>query len=194
MAALIRFPEYVKPMNCGISFTGAVFLAGDAEAGIRFRRYRYHMKHTHTMELMCWEPECSPENAEKLLRNIDGIHEFGFTGADPEQEDDDGFLSDLELLELKFVLPEGEQIIYEGKELLKQAFDRSMRRKHVTWLDENCSQCGSRLNSFDKRLSKALAYKYACCERCIADEYGMETGSLRRHMERVFGIRPCIGI
>lgn len=64
----------------------------------------------------------------------------------------------------------------------------------VKWLDENCNSCGKQINSWDKRISKALAYKYPCCEKCIAKEYDMEVDALRDKMENFFGIRPCIGL
>jgi hypothetical protein len=64
----------------------------------------------------------------------------------------------------------------------------------VKWLDENCNSCGSQLNSWDARLSKALAYRYPICEKCIAKEYDMEVDVLRNRMEDYFGMRPCQGI
>jgi hypothetical protein len=64
----------------------------------------------------------------------------------------------------------------------------------LKWFDEYCGICGSRINSWDKRLSKTLAYKNPVCEKCIAKEYGMETESLRSRMEDYFGMRPCQGI
>ena len=64
----------------------------------------------------------------------------------------------------------------------------------LAWLDRYCNKCGNQLNSWDARLSKALAYKYPCCESCIADEYGMTAEELRNRMEDYFGIRPCLGI
>ncbi|MCM1215574.1 MAG: hypothetical protein NC331_08290 [Lachnospiraceae bacterium] len=64
----------------------------------------------------------------------------------------------------------------------------------LRWLDKSCNRCGSRLNSWDARLSKTLAYKYPCCESCIAGEYGMAAEALRERMEGYFGIRPCLGI
>ena len=39
------------------------------------------------------------------------------------------------------------------------------------WLDEYCNSCGRQINTWDKRISKVLAYKYPCCEDCIAKEY-----------------------
>ena len=64
----------------------------------------------------------------------------------------------------------------------------------VKWLDENCNICGQRLNSWDARLSKALAYKNKVCEKCIAKEYDMDADALRDRMEEFFGMRPCQGI
>jgi predicted amidophosphoribosyltransferase len=64
----------------------------------------------------------------------------------------------------------------------------------VKWLDEYCNQCGAQLNSWDKRCSKALAYKMPCCEKCIAKEYDITADELRGKLEEVFGMRPCMGI
>lgn len=64
----------------------------------------------------------------------------------------------------------------------------------VKWLDETCNSCGGQINSWDKRLSKTLAYKSPVCEACIAKEYGMEIPALRGRMEEYFGERPCQGI
>lgn len=64
----------------------------------------------------------------------------------------------------------------------------------VKWLDEECNICGERLNSWDARLSKTLAYKNKVCEKCIAKEYDMEQDSLRQWMEDFFDMRPCQGI
>jgi hypothetical protein len=66
--------------------------------------------------------------------------------------------------------------------------------ERVKWLDKNCNSCGAQLNSWDARLSKALAYKYQVCEKCIAKEYDMEVDALRNKMEDFFGMRPCQGI
>ena len=48
--------------------------------------------------------------------------------------------------------------------------------KRVKWLDKECNSCGARLNSWDARISKTLAYKYPCCEKCIAKEYDKTPG------------------
>ncbi len=64
----------------------------------------------------------------------------------------------------------------------------------VKWLDENCNSCDARLNSWDIKLSKALAYRIPVCEKCIAKEYDMDVDVLRDRMEGYFGIRPCVGI
>lgn len=52
----------------------------------------------------------------------------------------------------------------------------------VKWLEETCNNCGSQINSWDKRISKTLAYRYPNCEKCIAEEYDMKVGcgKLRR--------------
>ncbi len=56
----------------------------------------------------------------------------------------------------------------------------------VRWLDQDCNKCGRQLNSWDARLSKTLAYKYPCCESCIAGEYDMSAERLRDRMEDYF--------
>lgn len=47
-------------------------------------------------------------------------------------------------------------------------------------IDEYCNSCGEQLNTWDARISKALAYKYPVCEKCIAKEYDREVDELRR--------------
>lgn len=64
----------------------------------------------------------------------------------------------------------------------------------LKWLDQQCNVCNARLNSWDARLSKTLAYKYPVCEKCIAKEYDMDVDALRTRMEDFFDIRPCQGI
>lgn len=64
----------------------------------------------------------------------------------------------------------------------------------LKWLDEYCNACGSQLNSWDKRLSKTLAYKKPVCEKCIAKEYDCDVEWIRGYFERVFGMRPCMGL
>lgn len=39
--------------------------------------------------------------------------------------------------------------------------------KRVKWLDKECNSCGARLNSWDARISKTLAYKYPCSMRLM---------------------------
>lgn len=68
------------------------------------------------------------------------------------------------------------------------------RLQKVGWLDQDCNKCGRQLNSWDARLSKTLAYKYTCCESCIAGEYDMSAERLRDRMENYFGMRPCQGL
>ena len=61
-------------------------------------------------------------------------------------------------------------------------------------IDKFCPMCKKQLNTWDARCSKALAYKNPICESCIAKEYDIEVDTLRAKMERVFGMRPCLGI
>ena len=62
----------------------------------------------------------------------------------------------------------------------------------VRWLDQDCNKCGRQLNSWDARLSKTLAYKYPCCESCIAGEYDMSVERLWNRMEDV-GLSLLLG-
>lgn len=64
----------------------------------------------------------------------------------------------------------------------------------VRWLDKYCNVCGKQLNSWDARVSKALAYKNPVCESCIAKEYDMDVEEVRYKMENFFDMRPCQGI
>ncbi len=64
----------------------------------------------------------------------------------------------------------------------------------LKWLDENCNVCGSRLNSWDARLSKTLGYRNKICEKCIAKEYDKDVEELRATMEDFYGMRPCSGL
>lgn len=64
----------------------------------------------------------------------------------------------------------------------------------VKWFDEYCNSCGAQINSWDKRLSKTLAYKNPVCEKCIAKEYDMEQPVLRDYFKNIFGMRPCQGL
>ena len=61
-------------------------------------------------------------------------------------------------------------------------------------IDKNCNKCDTQLNTWDAKLSKALAYKLPICEKCIAKEYDLTVEELRDKMENFFGMRPCIGI
>ena len=62
------------------------------------------------------------------------------------------------------------------------------------WLDEYCHTCGQQLNTWDKRCSKALAYRSLVCESCIAKEYDRTVDDMRDMFEGFFGMRPCMGI
>ena len=57
-----------------------------------------------------------------------------------------------------------------------------------------CASCDKKLNSWDKRCSKALGYKQPVCENCIAAEYDKTIDELRDVLEDFFGMRPCKGI
>lgn len=57
-----------------------------------------------------------------------------------------------------------------------------------------CPVCGSDVNSWDKRCSRALGYQSIVCEACIAKEYGLTVAELRDTMVNHFGLVPCPGI
>lgn len=67
-------------------------------------------------------------------------------------------------------------------------------REQVKWFDEKCPSCDRRINSWDRRLSKALGYKQTVCESCIAEEYDVSVNELRETAEHHFGLTPCFGI
>ena len=60
--------------------------------------------------------------------------------------------------------------------------------------DISCPVCGGKVNSWDKRCSRALAYKAIFCEACISKEYGIDVEELRDTMKNHFGLIPCPGI
>ena len=60
--------------------------------------------------------------------------------------------------------------------------------------DLSCPVCGGRVNSWDKRCSRALGYKAIICEVCIAKEYEIDVEELRDTMSYYFGLTPCLGI
>lgn len=66
--------------------------------------------------------------------------------------------------------------------------------ERVRWLDEKCPACDKRVNSWDKRLSKALGYKQIVCEKCIAKEYDITVEELRDISAHHFGLFPCMGL
>ncbi len=59
---------------------------------------------------------------------------------------------------------------------------------------KHCHSCEEELSTWDIRCSKALAYKYPVCEKCIAKEYEKTVEDLRGTLEDYFGIRPCQGL
>lgn len=66
--------------------------------------------------------------------------------------------------------------------------------ERVRWFNEKCPSCENRVNSWDKRLSKATGYKQIICEKCIAKEYDITVEELRDISARHFGLFPCLGI
>lgn len=67
-------------------------------------------------------------------------------------------------------------------------------KKTLEWLQNKCPICDSQVNSWDKRLSKALGYKNITCEKCIAKEYDVTVEELRETAEHHFGMTPCLGL
>lgn len=60
---------------------------------------------------------------------------------------------------------------------------------------EACNSCCRTLNSWDKKIAKAVGYiKSFPCESCLAQEYDMTVEELRAFFEDHFGMRPCQGI
>lgn len=57
-----------------------------------------------------------------------------------------------------------------------------------------CHVCGGEINTWDFRLTGALNYDHATCEKCIAKEYGETVESLRATVEEFFGMKPCLGV
>lgn len=65
----------------------------------------------------------------------------------------------------------------------------------LRWYEElACPVCGGPVNSWDKRISRALGYKSIVCEGCIAKEYGVTAEELRDTIKNHFGLVPCPGI
>lgn len=71
---------------------------------------------------------------------------------------------------------------------------KNEQRHKLIWLDEYCEYCGEQINSWDKRIGKAMVFQFPICEQCIADEYGMTVDYLRSRMLDRFGMRPCEGL
>ena len=68
--------------------------------------------------------------------------------------------------------------------------------KGVIWYhDTACHRCGKMpVNSWDKRVSRALGYKHIHCEACIAIEYDITAEELRSTMREHYGLVPCSGL
>ena len=65
----------------------------------------------------------------------------------------------------------------------------------LSWYpDISCPVCNGKVNSWDKRCSRALGYKQIVCEDCIAHEYEIDVEELRDTMKNHFGLIPCPGI
>ncbi|MBO7714667.1 MAG: hypothetical protein J6S85_13910 [Methanobrevibacter sp.] len=69
-----------------------------------------------------------------------------------------------------------------------------MSDETVKWLNESCTICGNRINSWDKKCYKAFKMK-CMCEKCISSEmFDITVDEFRDVMEEYFGMRPCKGI
>ena len=67
--------------------------------------------------------------------------------------------------------------------------------RRLKWYDIPCHACQKpEVNSWDKRCSRALGYRFIVCEDCIAKEYGISVDDLRHTMRAHFGLLPCPGI
>ena len=65
----------------------------------------------------------------------------------------------------------------------------------LSWYpDISCPVCNGKVNSWDKRCSRALGYQQIVCECCIAKEYEIDVEELRDTMKEHFGLIPCPGI
>ena len=60
----------------------------------------------------------------------------------------------------------------------------------VKWLGVPCNVCGTEVNTWDNKCSKALGYKHIVCEKCISKEYGISTDELRDTLKERFGLLP----
>ena len=67
--------------------------------------------------------------------------------------------------------------------------DYSAPAKLRWYPDISCPVCGGRVNSWDKRCSRALGYK-----AIVSKEYGIDVEELRDTMKNHFGLIPCPGI
>lgn len=63
----------------------------------------------------------------------------------------------------------------------------------VKLLDECCHKCGSRMNSWDRRLTNTFKV-VDTCERCFCSIYDMDKDAFRKQMEDFFDMRPCQGL
>ena len=58
---------------------------------------------------------------------------------------------------------------------------------------EKCQQCGSKMNSWDIRLTKTFK-TVNTCESCFCNIYDMDRDAFRNQMKDFFGMRPCPGL
>lgn len=60
---------------------------------------------------------------------------------------------------------------------------------------EECSICGAvEVGPWERRCNKVLAFKNPTCEKCMAEEYGMEPDAFYAKMKSFLGERPCMGL
>ena len=65
--------------------------------------------------------------------------------------------------------------------------------ENIKWLNEKCSVCGNKMNSWDMKLTHKFKAKNTC-EKCFCDIYGLSERAFRARMESYFALRPCQGI
>ena len=60
-------------------------------------------------------------------------------------------------------------------------------------IEAYCHKCGTQMNTWDMRLTKAFKTRNTC-EECFCDIYDMDKDAFRDRMENYFDMRPCKGI
>lgn len=70
----------------------------------------------------------------------------------------------------------------------------SYLRDHLReeYIEFKCSECGLRLNLWDRRCSKALKTRLTC-EKCLAKRFNKTVEEFNEYMEDHFDMRSCLG-